>query len=82
MQFNLSLLLSGKMTWRPSFLRTERKNLENRVMTGTGYLLSQAKQIRKVNNAILEWWNGLDLKIIERVRNLHAKATVIIKSSS
>ena len=81
MQFNLPLLLSGKMTWRPSFLRKERKNLENRVMTGTGYLLSQAKQIRKVNNAILEWWNGLDLKIIERVRNLHADATAIITSS-
>ena len=62
-------------------MRTERKNLENRVMTGTGYLSSQAKQIRKVNNAILEWWNGLDLKIIERVRNLHADATTIITSS-
>ena len=62
-------------------MRTERKNLENRVMTGTGYLSSQAKQIRKVNNAILEWWNGLDLKIIERVINLHADATAIITSS-
>ena len=62
-------------------MRTERKNLENRVMTGTGYLSSQAKQIRKVNNIILEWWNGLDLKIIERVRNLHADATAIITSS-
>jgi len=51
-------------------------------MTGTGYLSSQAKQIRKVNNAILEWWNGLDLKILERVRNLHADATKIITSSS
>ena len=49
-------------------------------MTGTGYLPSQAKQIRKVNNAILEWWNGLDLKIIERVRNLHAGTTTIISS--
>ena len=62
-------------------MRKERKNLENRVMTGTGYLSSQAKQIRKVNNAILECWNGLDLKIIERVRNLHADATAIITSS-
>ena len=62
-------------------MRTERNNLENQVMTGTGYLSSQAKQIRKVNNAILEWWNGLDLKIIERVRNLHADATAIITSS-
>ena len=50
-------------------------------MTGTGYLPSQAKQIRKVNNAILEWRNGLDLKIIERVRNLHADPTTIITSS-
>ena len=33
-------------------------------MTGTGYLSSQVKQIRKVKNAILEWWNGLDSKII------------------
>jgi len=49
--------------------------------TVTGYLWSQAKQIRKVNNAILEWWNGLDLKIIERVRNLHGDATAIIISS-
>ena len=62
-------------------MRTERKNIENRVMTGTGYLPSQAKQIRKVNNAILEWRNGLDLKIIGRVRNLHADATAIITSS-
>ena len=61
-------------------MRTERKNLENRVMTGTGYLCSHAKQIRKVNNAILEWWNGLDLKIIERVKNLHADATAITPS--
>ena len=61
-------------------MRTERKNLENRVMTGTGYLPSQAKQVRKVNNTILEWWNGLDLKIIERVINLHADATAIITS--
>ena len=51
-------------------------------MTITGYLSSQAKQIRKVNNAILEWWNGLDLKIIERVRNLHTGTTVIITFSS
>jgi len=50
-------------------------------MTSTGYLSFQVKQIRKVNNAILEWWNGLDLKIIERVRNLHAAATAIITSS-
>ena len=50
-------------------------------MTITGYLSSQAKQIRKVNNAILKWWNRLDLKIIERVRNLHAVASVIITSS-
>ena len=50
-------------------------------MTGTGYLSSQAKQIRKVNNAILEWWNGLDLKIIESVIILHADATAIITSS-
>ena len=56
------------------------KNFENRVMTGTGYLSSQAKQIRKVNNAILEWWNGLYLKIIERVINLHADVTAIITS--
>ncbi len=62
-------------------MRTERKNLENRVMTGTGYLSSQAKQIRKVNNTILEWRNGLDLKIIERVSNLHTDATAIITSS-
>ena len=62
-------------------MRTERKNLENQVMTGTGYLSSQAKQIRKVNNTILEWRNGLDLKIIERVINLHADATAIITSS-
>ena len=62
-------------------MRKERKNLENQLMTSTGYLPSQAKQIRKVNNAILEWWNGLDLKIIERVRNLHADATAIITSS-
>ena len=41
----------------------ERKNIENQVTTGTGYLSSQVKQIRKVNNAILEWWNGLDLKL-------------------
>ncbi len=62
-------------------MRKERKNLENRVMTGTGYLTSQAKQLRKVNIAILEWWNGLNLKIIERVINLHADATVIITFS-
>ena len=62
-------------------MRTERKKLENRVMKGTGYLSSQAKQIRKVNNAILKWWNRLDLKIIERVRNLHAVASAIITSS-
>ncbi|MDP7620933.1 MAG: hypothetical protein QGH27_03125 [SAR324 cluster bacterium] len=78
----MSLLLFGKVAWRPSFLQTERKNLENRVMTGTGYLSSQAKQIRKVNNAILEWWNGLDLKILERVININAYATAIITSSS
>ena len=57
------------------------KNFENRVMTGTGYLSSQAMQIRKVNNAILDWRNGLDLKIIERVRILHADSTAIISSS-
>ena len=50
-------------------------------MIGTGYLWSQEKQIRKVNNTIPEWWNGLDLKIIERIRNLHAFATAIITSS-
>jgi len=50
-------------------------------MTSTGYLPSQSKQIRKVNNAILEWWNGLDLIIIERVINLHTDATAIITSS-
>ena len=57
------------------------KNLENRVMKGTVYLLSHAKQIRKVNNTIPKWWNELDLKIIERVRNLHAFANAIITSS-
>ena len=57
------------------------KNLENRVMKGTVYLLSHEKQIRKVNNTIPEWWNGLDLKIIERIRNLLAFATAIITSS-
>ena len=62
-------------------LRTEKKNLENPVMTSTGNLSSQVKQIMKVNNAILECWNGLDLKIIERVRNLHADTTTIITSS-
>ena len=62
-------------------MRTERKKLENRVMKGTGYLSSQAKQIRKVNNAILEWWNGLDLKNIVRVSNIHADATAISTSS-
>ena len=50
-------------------------------MTGTGDLSSQAKQIRKVNNAIFEWWNGLELKIIERVRNLHPDPTTLITSS-
>ena len=51
-------------------------------MTGTVYLSSQAKQIRKVNNAILEFWNGLDLIIIERVRNLHAETTATIDPGS
>ena len=50
-------------------------------MTGSGYMSSQAKQKSKVNNANVEFLNGLDLKIIERVRNLHADATEIILSS-
>jgi len=48
-------------------------------MTGIGKLTTQARQIRKVS-PILEWWNGLFLKIIERVKNLHADATTIITS--
>jgi len=36
-------------------------------MTGIGKLTTQARQIRKVS-PILEWWNGLFLKIIERVK--------------
>ena len=41
---------------------------------------SQAKQKSKVNNANVELLNGLDLKIIERVKNLHADATAITPS--
>jgi len=48
-----------------AFIIAEEKNVENRVMTGTGYLLSQSKHISKVNNSILECYNGLDLKIID-----------------
>ena len=61
---------------------TERKIIENRVMTGNGHFWSQVKQIRKVKNTILKWCNGLDLKFIERVRNLKTFTTAIISSSS
>ncbi len=50
-------------------------------MTGSGYMSSQTKQISKVNNANAELLNGLDLKIIERVRNLQADEAPIITSS-
>jgi len=60
----------------------ERKIIENRVTIGNGHLWPQAKQIRKVKNTIFKWCNGLDLKFIERLRNLKTFATAIISSSS
>jgi len=66
MQFNLSLMLCGRISLWSSFLRTEIKNLVNTVVSGNGKLSTQTKRVSKVNNAILEWWNGLDLKILER----------------
>jgi len=42
---------------------------------------SQAKQKSKVNNANVELLNGLDLKIIERVRDLQVDEAAIITSS-
>ena len=62
-------------------MRAEKKNLENPVMTSTGNLSSQARQIRKVDNANLEQWNGLAQKIKQRLRYIHAFTTSTISSS-
>ena len=53
MHYSTPFLLCSQMAGGHPFLRTEKKNLENPLMTSTGNLSSQAKQIRKVNNAIL-----------------------------
>ena len=57
------------------------KNLENPVMTGTGNLSPQARQIRNVYNAILEQCNGLAEKIKQKLRYIHAFTTATISSS-
>ena len=62
-------------------LRMEKKNLENPVMTSTGKLSPQARQIRNVCNAILEQWNGLAEKIKQKLRCIHAYTTATISSS-
>ena len=62
-------------------MRTEKKNLENPLMTSTGNLSSQARQIRNVFNAILEQWNGLAEKIKQKLRYIHAFTTATISSS-
>ena len=62
-------------------MRTEKKNLENPLMTNTGNLSSQVRQIRNVFNAILEQWNGLAEKIKQRLRYIYAFTTATISSS-
>ena len=81
MHYSTPFLLCSQMDGGHPLLRTEKKNLENTLMTSTGNLSSQAKQIRNVYNVILEQWNGLAEKIKQRLRNIHAFTTATISSS-
>ena len=81
MHYSTPFLLCSQMAGGHPLLRTEKKNLENPVMTSTGNLSSQARQIRNVFNAILEQWNGLAEKIKQKLRYIHAFTTATISSS-
>ena len=81
MHYSTPFLLCSQMAGGHPLLRTEKKNLENPVMTSTGNLSPQARQIRNVYNAILEQWNGLAEKIKQKLRYIHAFTTATISSS-
>jgi len=81
MYYSTPFLLCSQMAGGHPLLRTEKKNLGYPVMTSTRNLSSQARQIRKVDYAILEQWNGLAQKIKQILRYIYAFTTATISSS-
>ncbi|MCH2284785.1 MAG: hypothetical protein MK434_06880 [SAR324 cluster bacterium] len=81
MHYSTPFLLCSQMAGGTSTFADGEKNLENPVMTSTGNLSPQARQIRNVYNAILEQCNGLAEKIKQKLRYIHAFTTATISSS-